>query len=365
MSESTMPEIKEVIDALHYRPSVSIIIPFEPKMIFKAELTERLKSIVTKTERELETDYPKEICGLVIQKLQSLISNLNFNTHKKSVAIYVSPVFEKVLYLDIPVEEKIIINESFEIRDLVFSKKQLQKYLVLLLDEKEFRIYNGNAENFVRIVSNKPESVFAYVNEIPEKVSNFTDNEQRKETIMNKFLHHADNALDIILNAYNLPLFIVGPQRILGHFKSISKHNSAIIEYIEGNYNKSTEQELKRVLMPHITDWKKVKQKEIMNLMDEAMGHRKLATGMKDVWYEATHKKGRLLIVEKNYMYAAEHTDRNDVINEAIAPYNKFSYIKDAVDDVIEKVLQTGGDVEFVDEGMLADFDHIALVQYY
>ena len=102
-----------------------------------------------------------------------------------------------------------------------------------------------------------------------------------------------------------------------------------------------------------------------MNLMDEAMGRRKLATGMKDVWYEATHKKGRLLIVEKNYMYAAEHTDRNDVINEAIAPYNKFSYIKDAVDDVIEKVLQSGGDVEFVDEGMLADYDHIALIQYY
>ena len=49
----------------------------------------------------------------------------------------------------------------------------------------------------------------------------------------------------------------------------------------------------------------------------------------------------------------------------ATEPYNKFSYIKDAVDDVIEKVLETGGDVEFVDAAVLNDYQHIALLQYY
>jgi hypothetical protein len=41
------------------------------------------------------------------------------------------------------------------------------------------------------------------------------------------------------------------------------------------------------------------------------------------------------------------------------------SYIKDAVDDIIEKMLEYGGDVEFVDEGVLKDYDHIALIKYY
>jgi hypothetical protein len=35
------------------------------------------------------------------------------------------------------------------------------------------------------------------------------------------------------------------------------------------------------------------------------------------------------------------------------------------VDDLIEKVLQDGGDVEFVEDGSLNDYQHIALVQYY
>ena len=40
-------------------------------------------------------------------------------------------------------------------------------------------------------------------------------------------------------------------------------------------------------------------------------------------------------------------------------------YIKDAVDDIIEKVLASGGDVEFVDEGILKDYNKIALIEYF
>ena len=43
---------------------------------------------------------------------------------------------------------------------------------------------------------------------------------------------------------------------------------------------------------------------------------------------------------------------------------NSF-YIKDAVDDIIEKVIACGGDVEFVDEGILKDFSKIALIEYF
>ena len=40
-------------------------------------------------------------------------------------------------------------------------------------------------------------------------------------------------------------------------------------------------------------------------------------------------------------------------------------FLKDAVDDVIEKVLASGGDVEFVDEGLLDQYGHIAVIEYY
>jgi Bacterial archaeo-eukaryotic release factor family 3 len=365
MNLTVTQEIKEVIEAVHYRPTVSLIMPFEPKMSLKTELIHSLKTAADKVERELLENYPGELGMLVMQKLRAIIKDLNFNTHKKSIAIYVSPVFEKVLYLDISVEEKIIVDESFEIRDLVYSKKQLHKYLVLLLSNKISRIYLGNTETFVRIVSDTPESVSAYINDVPERLANFSDKSDWKEIIMDKFLHHIDNSLDIILNAYRLPLFVLGTEKVLGHFKKLSKHTAAVIDYVHGNYEEASLPELKKILEPHVADWKIVMQKDLLNQLDEAAGSKKLVVGMRDVWREATSHKGRLLVVEKNYMFPAQHGGSEDIIYKATEPYNKFSYIKDAVDDVIEKVLENGGDVEFVDKEVLKDYDHIALVKYY
>ena len=69
--------------------------------------------------------------------------------------------------------------------------------------------------------------------------------------------------------------------------------------------------------------------------------------------------------MEKGYVCACRlQKDGQDILpKEAIA--DSPFYIKDAVDDVIEKVLKNGGDVEFVDEGLLKDYQHIALIQYY
>jgi hypothetical protein len=365
MNPIVTPEIQEVMNAVHYRPAVSIIVPFEPKANQKTELTHSLKIAAGKVEKELQKNYPGEISLLVMQKLRNMISKLEADVHKKSIALYVSPVFEKVLYLDMAVEEKIIVDESFEIRDLLYCKKQLHKYLALLLSGKESRLYLGNSDRFVRMVLDTPESLVSYLNDTPERVANFSDSSEQKEIVMEKFLHHIDKALDRVLHAYHLPLFVLGTERIMGHFNKLTRHGGAVSKYVAGNYEGATLPELKDILEPHISALKKEKQKELLSLLEKAAGKKELAIGITDVWREATHQKGRLLVVEKNYMYAAQHGCTEDVIYKVDEPTDKSFYIKDAVDDVIEKVLANGGDVEFVDEGLLKDYQQIALVQYY
>ncbi len=359
------PEIKEVLEAIPYRPAISVILPFDPKMKGRVFTEYTVKIAIDRVKDQLRDNYPADICDLALNKLRKITAQLNYNTLKKSVAMFVSPVFEKVLYLDIPVEEKIIVDGSFEIRDLVYSKKELHKYLVLLLSAKEYKIFLGNSSTFVRIVTGMPAAAAAYKNDAPEQVANFSDPADRKEDLMHKFLLHIDKGLHLILNAHPLPLFVMGTERIMGHFKKISRHSNAVIEYINGNYENTSPEELQRMLLPHVANWKKVKESELLHKLETAAGDKTLVTGLKEVWKAATHKKGRLLAVEKNYMAAAELGGEAGEINSLTVPYNKFSYIKDAVDDIIEKVLDNGGDVEFVDPPLLDAHHHIALVTYY
>jgi len=358
-------EIKEVIEAVHYRPAISIVLPFEEMVNLKKDTLHALKRITDKLEKELAINYPNDLCKKVLDKLHNITSKLDFDTTKKSIAIFVSPVFEKVLYLDFKAEEKIIVDESFEIRDLVYGKKQMLKYLLLIISGKETRIFLGSTEKFIKIATHTPENVFAYINDLPEKVANFSDANERKRIVLEKFLQHIDKSLENILNAYQLPLFVLAPTRVLGHFKKISKHHNNVIEYIHGNFDKSSLQELKEIMEPHIEAWKKKHQADVILQLDDAASQKKLVVGIRNVWREAMLMKGHLLVVEKDFMYAAQHAAKADLIYKPTEPINQLLYVKDAVDDVIEKVLLSGGDVEFVDNDVLKSYHHIALVLNY
>lgn len=223
----------------------------------------------------------------------------------------------------------------------------------------------GDGNELARIKLNIPQSAYAYLNEVPERVANFSDMQDRKEIMLDKFLHHIDDTLDLILNTYPFPVFVLGAEKLLGHFKSASRHVKSVVEYVHGNYEEASLTELKKILEPYIVQWKKAKQNDLLKRLDDAASKKKLAVGMKEVWRQAINQKGQLVVLEKNYSYAAEHGTSDDKIFKAVEPYNKISYIKDAVDDVIETVLANGGDVEFVDEDVLKDYHRIALVQYY
>jgi len=83
--------------------------------------------------------------------------------------------------------------------------------------------------------------------------------------------------LDNILNAYHLPLFVLGTKRVLGHFNSLTKHKAAVVEYIYGNYEEAGLPKLREILLPYITNWKKIKQKDILNQVEEAAGDKKIS----------------------------------------------------------------------------------------
>jgi hypothetical protein len=84
------------------------------------------------------------------------------------------------------VEEKVIVDESFEIRDLIYNKKQDIKYLVLLLSAESSRIYLGNCSPFQLIKANVPDNILAYKNDIAERVAKFFRPGQKEGDITRK-----------------------------------------------------------------------------------------------------------------------------------------------------------------------------------
>ena len=355
MNYQVIPQPRVVIQRIKksapvYRfPAVSIFLPFDPKMGMKGKLTFSLSKAIDKAVSELKNKYPGEMSMLVIQKLKAIVKSLNFSTHKRSVAIFVSPVFEKVYYLNMDVEEKVIVNESLQIRNLVYSKKQTLPFHILLLKEKESRIFLNASNSFVKVV---PESA----------MPGNTGRHDAKE-MMKTFLHRIDDSLGIILKYNKLPVFVMGAENLLSQFKNITNHREAIIEYVQGDYEEYSVEYLKKILHLCIADWEKTKEKYLLRQLKEASDKNMLVTGMADVWREVMNRRGQILLIEKRYIDDIVPEEKDLLNDEMPVSYNKFSCIKNRVDELMEKVLENGGNVELVNDGFLQGYAPIALIK--
>jgi hypothetical protein len=353
------------VEVAKHSPAISIMLPFEPKMTPRAELREKFKDMIDQVRGRLKEYYSPKESFEVMRKLNKMIAELDYLTHKKSIAFFVSPVFEKIYYLDVDVNAAFMIDEHFGLTQLIENKKETQQYLLLVLSGELTKIYLGQGGHPLKMISHAPKHVNHPTSHLPEKVSNFTDASHIHEIELKKFLRSCDDGLTLLLNAYPLPLFVMGPKKTVGYFKHLSRNTNHVVEYLYGNYIHSSQAEIDQAMTSHLMDWNQVKQKDILNRLEVAAGSGKLARGIHEVWREAGRKKAKLLVIEKNHTYPFRNSRRvPGILNDQANTNNQF-HIRDGVDQLIEEVLESGGEIEFVEEGFLKDYDHIALVLHY
>ncbi len=334
------------------QPTLALVLPFDPKMTPKHEIEMMLRRILETAEKILLALHGAEEAMPVIKRLQQAIRGLNFSTHKRSLALFVSAERATTTYLDFAVEERLIVDKPFRVRDLADCKPSGKEYLVLLLSGRESKMYLKAGDTLRLIKSNTPQIVYAYVNEVPEKTGNFSDRQDRHEVVLNKFLHHMDEGLEAVLKVYPLPVFVAGTERVTGHFGRITRHQKNIAAYIPKHCIDATPAELEKLLQPFLDDWQNLRQKLLVLQMEKAAEAGKLVCGIEAVSKFAACSNSRLVIVERTPN--AEGKDEPGAF-----------YSEGPVDQLVEKVLQSGGDVEKLDRAIMEKYGPIALIRYY
>jgi hypothetical protein len=346
-SKADLPLKEQKEDVLQ----VGIVMPYNPKMTPQGECESRAKGLLARVESELMSRYAADIAIPVIRRVQQAIKSLNGNTHKSSVAIFVRVGDIQILYMEIAVEETLIIDRPFAVKDILDSRVDEREFLVLALSSRNSRVYLSTGEDFRVIKSNTPETVYAYLNEVPTPTANFCDPANRREVMLDKFLRHIDEGLDSILAAWPRPVFVIGDPRVVGHFKRLTRHGKNIVDYIHQDPAERNTAHWRKCLGPYLAEWEKVREAHALHLVEKAADAGNLFAGIEEVGRQARCHNSRLLVVEKGFTGNAA---------SASADFR----LTDQVDQVIWHVLSNGGNVERVEKDSLEHFGRIVLVKY-
>jgi hypothetical protein len=259
------------------------------------------------------------------------------------------------------VPARVVINQSFATRDLLNGLQRTFGYRVLVLSFTEARLYEGFGDR----LSARTDRGFPVRPDVPlEQDAPHRDlpiHDERPEAYRLAF-RVVDRALADVHRTDPRPIVLAGPERDLAYFDEVTVHGDAIIGRVHGSHLTTPPAELARLVQPVVEQAEARRRDDAIGALTDAIGRRRAATGVVEVWSAARQGRGHLLVVEDDYEVPVR-VDGDDF--ELLDTDDLPPLYDDAVDEISETVLRHGGDVVFVPSGRLDDCAHIGLVLRY
>ena len=354
---------------------VSIIVPTHrlspERRVDKLEVERALDN----ARQFLQFRYTEPQIKPLLQALDELYKEIDFTHNSDGLGLYVSPNIKFSVQFPFPVEEKVMVGDNFELRDLLYKVNYANPYFVLLLTEKRVRLFEGiwgeineiKDKNFPKeykeeYIYNPPSQSTSYAGY--SHVKGFEKDKSELEAIRFKdFFRHTDKLLnDYLVN--NTPLILLGVEKELAWFENISVHKKNIIGKITGSYNYSNPTQLADMAWPVMRSHLDNERVQLIKEFTEKIGEHLGISGIQEVWQAAKEGKAFKLLVEKDFR-SPGFVDKDAYRLYLRPPQTPHKVLADAVDDIIEMVLEKNGQVFFTDNGMLKDYQRVALITRY
>lgn len=341
-------------------PSVSILAPTHRTAPSNKQDPILVKNLVRKAIDRLHEEFKKREVAAVIKNLEKLVREVDWEHTLDGLALFASR--EKSITVSLPfrVKPRTVIDETFATRDLVYAFNRAPAYRVLVLSQKP-TLYDG----WTTVLDEYRGKPFPMVHRGPGGASKLPGGQgvnpsAVRDEAHRKFFRSVDDAVDALQKANPLPIVVAGVERNLAFYREVTRQSGAIIGMLAGNYDETSPSALGKLVWPVFQTGATLRKTEALVLLDEAVGAHRHASGIDQVWRAAIGAKCRVLLVEKDFKYPADLSPEGD----RLLPYTGqgAASLDDAVDEVIERVMGTGGEVYFYPADTLAVHQKIATV---
>ncbi|GAB4369790.1 MAG: hypothetical protein Kow00121_10010 [Elainellaceae cyanobacterium] len=342
-------------------PALSILLPTHRTSPDNKQDPIRVKNLVGEAVERLTAEFSQRELEPLLERLELLVSEIDYPYALDGLALYVSHEFAKLYYLPFPVPARVVIDQTFATRDLVYGMHRALRYWVLLLSQASTRLLAGTAETLEEVRDqNFPMQMTGPGATAPLPYladSSYLDDRHRR------FFQQVDSAFATYAKDEELPLIVGGVERQISFFKEVSDYKSMIAGTLTGNFDRTVLHELAPQVWSIVQPVREAQRANALQELEDAISAQKFVSTIGEAWRLAQEGRGKRLLVEKNYHLPAIVTEGGKL--ELVAEAGGTEVMDDAVDEVIELVLAKGGEVILVDDGALSLHQRIALILRY
>ncbi len=338
MNRSLLAELQRQ----HAYPCVTLLLTTTPGPSMAPNDLVALIGLADRADHRLESDVPDDTRRNVIDLMKALIASSANEKTTNAIAVFASPHYSAVVRLADITSDRVVIDNTFATRDLVADANRTALYRVITLSDHKSRLFIGDR---ARLVEERTETW-------PLRRDDDQGAVAWARTVMTAVAaEHARQPL---------PTVVAGVNRTA---RDVAKScNVDAIGIIRGNHDRTSWVDLHNQAWPLVCDWLRTDNQRALDHLDKARGANRYAGGVNEVWELANDSRVDLLVVEETYAYPARLRNGQRV---AAADIEASDVIDDAIDELIEIVLNNRGRVAIIPDGRLADHDRLAAVLRY
>ena len=323
-------------------PSVTLLLNTTPRRPLDSTQMGNAKRLVDQVDGRLENETDNALRAVLVTKLIELLDEAATDYGGHALALCVSPTYSATVQLGQPVNERVIIDETFATRDLVADLNRTALYRVVTVSDRTTRLFVGDRQ---RLGEERTDS-WPLIREPEQNPHSWT------RAMVNAFKCEHER--------YPLPTVVAGSERSVRQVLRAVEFET--IGAIPGNHDRTSWVDLHHHAWPLVTDWLRADKTRAMARLDEARSQCRFAGGISEIWPLANEGRIELLIVEDTYVVAARLDGNHfDLAVDATA----HGVIDDLIDETIEAVMAKGGSAVIVADGVLHECDRIAAIVRY
>ena len=350
----------KLLQAHRNYPSVSILAPTHRTAPLNKKDPINIKNLVQKAIDRLHGEFKKREVAAIVKDLQQLVRKVNWKHTLDGLALFVGPKMSAAVNLPFRVKQRAVIDETFATRDLVYAFNRAVPYRVLVLGH-ETRLYDA----WTSVLDEQSAKPFPMVHRGPGGASKLPGGQGINRSAVRdeshrKFFRTVVDAVDVLQKVHPLPLVVVGVERNLAFFQEVTRQAASIAGMLAGNHERTSPNSLGKLVWPVFESAATRRRTEALVQLDEAVSAGRSASGIDQVWRAAANAKCRTLLLDKEFQYPADLSPEGDRLLKYTGRGPQA--LDDAVDEAIERVMETGGEVFFYSSGDLDAHQKIAAV---
>lgn len=339
-------------------PCVSISLNTHRTFPDNQQDTIALKNLVKEAEDRLLLEFEKRAIAPLLERLDALEKDIDVAHNLDSLHIFISNELYELFRSPHPVTENHVhIGPSFALKPLIRDLNRTESYYILLVSQSGVHLYDTINDHIKAEVRN---------GDFPFKESrhHITDSAQKSnakavDDQLKEYLNQIDKALVRACLSDGKHCVVISTPDTYHKLMEVADRPELYYGHSAVNYNDLAEHTLAQQAWKVVDNRHYELRKAAIEEMQEAVGHGKVITDLRDIYDAVMEGRADLLIANHNFSQAVRMggPDQFALVNDAKAP----GVIDDITNDIAREVLAKKGRAIFTGQEELEMVGSIAV----